>query len=84
MAAHHREDRPAQSAAGNVGLARHVTRASGGAGWQQMKWRQEQERQWEGYLRSLQQCIGELLLTKSRAQNSVTVSDKSPIEGARQ
>jgi hypothetical protein len=29
----------------------------------QLKWRQEQEREWEGYLRSLQQCIGELLIT---------------------
>jgi hypothetical protein len=59
MAAHQRQDRPAQSASGNIQPARGLT----SAGWQQLKWRQEQEREWEGNLRSLQQCIGELLIT---------------------
>lgn len=62
MAAHQRHVRPAQSASGNIQPARHLTSASGD-GWQRLKWRQEQEREWEGHLRSLQQCIGELLIT---------------------
>jgi hypothetical protein len=45
-----------------------LTRASG-AGWHQLKWRQEQEREWEGNLRSLQQCIGELLITSRELRN---------------
>ncbi len=36
--------------------------SSSGAGWEQLKWRQEQEREWDSNLRSLQQCIVELLI----------------------
>ena len=61
MAAHQRQDRRTQSAPRNIGRAQQFTSGSV-AGWQQLKWRQEQEREWEGHLRSLQQCIGELLL----------------------
>ncbi len=62
MAAHQRQDSPAQSASRNIESAQHFTSASV-AGWQQLKWGQEQEREWEGHLRSLRQCIGELLIT---------------------
>ncbi len=61
MAAQHRQEHQAQSASVNIGRARHLASASG-PGWQQLKWRREQEREWEGHLRSLQQCIGELLI----------------------
>ena len=61
MDAHQRQDRPAQLAPRNIEPAQQFTNASV-AGWLQLKWRQEQEREWEGHLRSLQQCIGELLI----------------------
>jgi hypothetical protein len=48
-----------------------LTSASG-AGWQQLKWRQEQERVWEGHLRSLQQCIGELLIKNQRLRTPLS------------
>lgn len=59
MAANQRQDRPTQSAPRNIESAQHFASV---AGWQQLKWRQEQEREWEGHLKSLQQCIGELLI----------------------
>jgi hypothetical protein len=62
MAAHQRQDRPTQSAPHDVERAQRFTSGSV-AGWQQLKWGQEQERKWEGHLRSLEQCIGELLIT---------------------
>ena len=62
------QDRPTQSVPRNIEPARRLTSASG-AGWQQLKWRQEQEREWEGHLRSLQQCIGELLMTNRQVRN---------------
>ena len=68
MAAHQRQDRPTQSAPRNIEPAQQFTSASV-AGWQQLKWRQEQEREWEGNLRSLQQCIGELLIKNQRLRN---------------
>jgi len=61
MAANQRQDRPTRSAPSNIESAQHFANASV-AGWQQLRWRQEQEREWEGHLRSLQQCIGELLI----------------------
>ena len=61
MAAHQQQDRPAQLAPRNIEPAQQFANASV-AGWLQLKWRQEQEREWEGHLRSLQQCIGELLI----------------------
>ena len=60
MAAHQRKDRPIQSAHRNIGRPQQFTSDSV-AGWQQLKWRLEQERAWEGNLRSLRQCLGELL-----------------------
>jgi hypothetical protein len=68
MAAQERQDHLTQSPSGNIEPARHLTSASG-AGWQLLKWRQEQEREWEGHLRSLQQCIGELLIKNQRLRN---------------
>ena len=65
MAANQRQDRQAQSASNNIKSAQHFTRASV-TGWQQLKWRREQEREWEGHLRSLQQCIGELIIKNQR------------------
>jgi hypothetical protein len=68
MAAHQRQDRPVQPAARNIEPAQQFTNASV-ARWQQLKWRQEQEREWEGHLRSLQQCIGELLIKNQELRN---------------
>jgi hypothetical protein len=68
MAAHQGQDSPAQSASRNIESAQHFTSASV-AGWRQLKWHQEQEREWEGILRSLRQCISELLITNRDLRN---------------
>jgi hypothetical protein len=68
MAAHQRKDRPIQSAHRNIEGPQQFTSDSV-AGWQQLKWRQEQERAWEGNLRNLRQCIGELLLKNRELGN---------------
>ena len=83
MAAHQRQDRPIQSTHRNIEGQQQFTSDSV-AGWQQLKWRQEQEREWEGNLRSLQQCIGELLIKNRELESSATFNDKSPIQGVRQ
>ena len=61
MATNQRQDRRTQPVLRSVESAQHFTSASV-AGWQQLKWRREQEREWEGHLRSLRQCIGELII----------------------
>ncbi len=53
------------------------------AGWQQLKWRQEQEREWEGHLKSLQQCIGELLITNRKLGHQPPSTTNHPIQGTR-
>jgi hypothetical protein len=68
MASHQRPDRPMQSAPRNIEREQQFTSGSV-AGWQQLKWRREQEREWEGNLRSLQRCIGELLITSRELRN---------------
>jgi hypothetical protein len=40
--------------------------------WQQQKWRQEQEKEWESHLTSLQQCICELLVKNQKLRDSLT------------
>lgn len=40
------------------------------AEWQQQKWRQDQEKEWEGHLRSLQKCICELLTKNEKLRDS--------------
>lgn len=62
MAAHQRQDRPVQLAPRNIERPQQF-RSGSVAGWQQLKWRQEQEREWEGHLSTLLECIGELLIT---------------------
>jgi hypothetical protein len=39
--------------------------------WQQQKWRQEQEKEWESHLTSLQQCICELLVKNQKLRDSL-------------
>lgn len=39
--------------------------------WQRQKWHLEQERQWEGHLRDLQQCICELLIKNQQLRGSL-------------
>jgi hypothetical protein len=81
MAANQRQDRPTQSAPRNIESAEHFTNASV-AGWQQLKWRQEQEREWEGHLRSLQQCIGELLIKNQRLRTPIPSTTNHRYVGA--
>ena len=68
MAAHQRQDRTTQPRSHSSESVQQFASAHA-AGWQRLKWRQEQERVWEGHLRSLQQCIGELLITNREVTN---------------
>ena len=61
----------------DVDLGRDLMTASA-ARWQQQKWYQEQERQWEKRLSDLQQCICELLFKNQRLREllmSATVNE---------
>lgn len=71
MAAQQRQDHPIQPSRGNLGSMQTLTSTSA-ASWQQQKWRQEQEKEWESHLRSLQQCICELLIKNQKLRESLT------------
>lgn len=73
MAANQRQDRPTRLASRSIESAQHFTSPSV-AGWQQLKWRRHQEREWEGHLRSLQQCIGELLIRNREFGNPLVLT----------
>lgn len=54
----------------HVGAGQGLTHASV-AGWRQQKWHQELEREWEGRLSDLRQCICELLIKNQQLRESV-------------
>jgi hypothetical protein len=68
MAAQLRQDFLTESRPRNIERAKNLISTS--AEWQQQKWHQQQERQWEGRLNDLQQCIGELLIKNQRLRES--------------
>ena len=68
MAAYHRLDHSSPVALHNGEHADQFA-SSPVAGWQQLKWHQEQAREWESHLKSLQQCIGELLTPNQRLRS---------------
>ncbi len=70
MTAQLRQDPLTQSPAGDVGPAHGPTYASA-TRWRQQKWGQEQEKEWEGHLQSLQQCICELLIKNQQLRASL-------------
>lgn len=69
MAAQLRQNCLTESAPRNIERAKHLISTSA-AGWQQQKWYQQQERQWEGRLNDLQQCICELLIKDQQLRES--------------
>lgn len=71
MAVQHRQDHPTHLAHCDSGRMQGLTGASVVA-WQQQKWRQEQEKEWDSHLRSLQQCICELLIKNQKLRDSLT------------
>jgi hypothetical protein len=58
-----------RSPLGDVGQAHCPTSAT--AGWQQQMWHKKQEKEWEGHLSSLQQCICELLIKNQKLRESL-------------
>jgi hypothetical protein len=70
MAAQLRQDALTQSRRGDIELAQHLVSACAAA-WQQQRWHQEQEKEWEGHLKSLQQCICELLIKNQNLRDSL-------------
>jgi len=65
MTGQQRQEPFTELSARDVESARDLMAASA-ARWQQQKWYQEQERQWEKRLSDLQQCICELLFKNQR------------------
>jgi hypothetical protein len=70
MTVQQRRDHPTQPPRGELGRMQNLTTTSACL-WQQQKWRQEQEREWEGHLRSLQQCVCELLIKNQKLRDSL-------------
>lgn len=68
MADQQRQNPMTQSPLGSVESVQSM-RSESAAGWQQQKWRQEQERAWEVHLRDLQQCICELLIKNQKLRD---------------
>jgi hypothetical protein len=71
MAVQQRQDHSVQPSPGNLGSMQSLMTTSATA-WQLQKWRQDQEREWESHLRSLQQCICELLIKNQKLRDSLT------------
>ena len=69
MAAQLRQDFLTESPPRNTGRAKNLI-SNSAAEWQQQKWYQQQERQWEGRLNDLQQCICELLIENQQLRES--------------
>ena len=65
MTGEQRQEPLTESSSRDVELVRDLMTASA-VRWQQQKWYQEQERQWEKRLSDLQQCICELLFKNQR------------------
>lgn len=64
-----------QSPPRNIERAKNLINTSA-AGWRQQKWYQQQERQWEGRLDDLQQCIRELLIKNQQLRESQGSTEK--------
>ena len=75
MAAQLRQTVLAQSPPRNIERAKNLISTSA-AVWQQQKWYQQQERQWEGRLNDLQQCICELLIKNQQLRESQGSTEK--------
>jgi hypothetical protein len=71
MAVQQRQDHQSPSPHCDLGRRQSPTSTSV-AVWQQQKWRQEQEKEWESHLTSLQQCICELLVKNQKLRDSLT------------
>jgi hypothetical protein len=71
MAARLRHDPHTQLPHGRMEPAQNWTSACVAA-WQQQKWCQEQENEWEDHLQSLQQCMRELLIKNQQLRVSLT------------
>lgn len=69
MAAQLRQTFLTESPPRNIERAESLISTSA-AGWQKQKWYQQQERQWEGRLNDLQQCICELLIKNQQLRES--------------
>jgi hypothetical protein len=79
MGAQQRQYPLTQSPPGDIEPAQSLACVSA-AGWQQQRWRQEQEKEWEGHLRNLQQCICELLIKNQQLRVSLMSATNPPME----
>jgi len=66
------QDPRTQSPPGGIERAQSLAGAS--AEWQRQKWHHKQEKEWEGNLRSLQQCICELLIKNQQLRESLMLT----------
>jgi hypothetical protein len=73
-----RQEPLTQSSPANVDPAQGLT---GAAGWRQQMWHKKQEKEWEGNLRSLQQCICELLIKNQQLRESLASATNQRNQG---
>lgn len=77
MAVQQRQQRFAPTQSGGAGKE-WSSRSASAARWQQRKWQQEQEREWEGHLRCLHQCICEVLVKNQQLRESLRSTTNHP------